>query len=151
MAQQPFSSRVLIRFSHSDPAGIVYYPNYFNMFNALIEDWFNHRLEVDYAQQILLHRRGLPTVHAECDFFIPSRMGDFLTLTLLVRDVGRSSIRLAVHGHVGREERLRANLVLVLISLDNGKSMPIPDDLRTRVAAYRDAHVGWTPSSLSTA
>ena len=143
MPRSPFSTDVLIRFSHSDPAGIVYYPNYFDMFNALIEDWFGQALERNYADEILVHRRGLPTVHAECDFFIPSRMGDTLTMTLQVREIGRSSLKLAIHGHSGAEERLRANLVLVLITLDTGKSCAIADDLRRRFAAYRAAQDGW--------
>jgi 4-hydroxybenzoyl-CoA thioesterase len=33
-----FTRTVAIRFSHCDPAGIVYFPNYFDMFNGLIED-----------------------------------------------------------------------------------------------------------------
>ncbi|HEY1393321.1 MAG TPA: acyl-CoA thioesterase, partial [Methylibium sp.] len=28
-----------IRFSDCDPAGIVFYPQYFVMFNGLVEDW----------------------------------------------------------------------------------------------------------------
>ncbi|HSE77716.1 MAG TPA: thioesterase family protein [Alphaproteobacteria bacterium] len=144
MSSAPFSRQLRIRFSHSDPAGIVYYPNYFDMFNGLIEDWFSDGLGIDYAKQIVVHRLGLPTVHAACDFFIPSRMGDLLSMTLLVRDVGRSSLKLTIHGHVGAEERLRADLVVVLISLDTNKSTPIPDKLRSRFVDYKAAHAGWT-------
>jgi hypothetical protein len=32
-----------------DPAGIVFYPQYFILFHELLEDWFNRGLEVDYA------------------------------------------------------------------------------------------------------
>ncbi len=144
MPPAPFSRQLRIRFSHSDPAGIVYYPNYFDMFNGLIEDWFSDGLGIDYAKKVLVNRLGLPTVHAACDFFIPSRMGDTLTMTLLLRAVGRSSLKLAIHGHVGREERLRADLVIVLISLDSNKSTPIPEALRSRFVDYQAAHAGWT-------
>ena len=37
--QGAFTRTVRIRFSHCDPAGIVYFPHYFDMFNGLIEDW----------------------------------------------------------------------------------------------------------------
>ncbi|HEX6980018.1 MAG TPA: thioesterase family protein [Alphaproteobacteria bacterium] len=143
MAASAFSVDMPIRFSHSDPAGIVYYPNYFDMFNAVIEDWFTQRLGVDYAHQILERRIGLPTVHAECDFFMPSRMGDRLTFTLLVQELGRSSIKLTIHGHVGARERLRAQLVLVVISLETQRSIPIPDDLRQRMTAYQADSRDW--------
>jgi 4-hydroxybenzoyl-CoA thioesterase len=143
MAAAAFSVDMPIRFSHSDPAGIVYYPNYFDMFNAVIEDWFAGPLRVDYAAQILKSRLGFPTVHAECDFFVPSRMGDKLTFTLLVRAIGRSSLRLEIVGHVGTQERLRARLVLVVISLDTNRSIAIPEDLRTRFAAYQQDSKDW--------
>lgn len=143
MAAAAFSVDMPIRFSHSDPAGIVYYPNYFDMFNAVIEDWFAGPLGVDYAAQILKSRLGFPTVHAECDFFVPSRMGERLTFTLLVRAIGRSSMRLEIVGHVGMQERLRARLVLVVISLDTSRSIAIPEDLRTRFTAYQQDSKDW--------
>lgn len=139
-----FSRDVRIRFSHSDPAGIVYYPNYFDMFNSVIEDWFAEALGVDYPTQIAEFRRGFPTVHAECDFMIPSRMGETLTLTLLVESIGRSSLKLAIRGHIEGVERLRASLVLVVISLDTGKSIPIPADLGRQFESYRAASSGWS-------
>jgi 4-hydroxybenzoyl-CoA thioesterase len=143
MAGTAFSIDMPIRFSHSDPAGIVYYPNYFDMFNAVIEDWFNTNLRIDYAAQILRDRIGLPTVHAECDFFVPSRMGERLTYTLLVREIGRSSLKLEIVGHVGAQERLRARLVLVVISLETNRSIPIPAQLRERLAAYQQDSATW--------
>ena len=45
-----FYSDMLVRFSHCDPAGIVFYPQYFIMFNGLVEDWFNQGLGLNYAR-----------------------------------------------------------------------------------------------------
>ena len=126
-----------IRFSHSDPAGIVYFPHYFDMMNGLVEDWFYRRLKLDYADLLLTHRRGLPTVHAECDFVRPSRMGETLTMGLLVDRVGTSSIALTIVGFHGDERRLRATLVLVTTSLDTNRAIPVPDDLRRALEAYQ--------------
>jgi 4-hydroxybenzoyl-CoA thioesterase len=133
-----FSRERKIRFSHSDPAGIVYYPNYFDMFNGVIEDWFE-ALGADIPTQITRHRRGFPTVRAECEFLVPSRMGDTLTFTLQVARIGRSSLTLVIHGHVGKVERLRATLVLVIVSQDTGKSIAIPDEMRAAFSAYQSA------------
>jgi 4-hydroxybenzoyl-CoA thioesterase len=143
MAGTAFSVDMPIRFSHSDPAGIVYYPNYFDMFNAVIEDWFTADLGIDYADQIMKDRIGLPTVHAECDFLVPSRMGEKLTYTLLVRAIGRSSLKLEIVGHVGAQERLRARLVLVVISLETHRSIPVPPLFRERIAAYQQRSTAW--------
>lgn len=150
MAGSAFSVDMPIRFSHSDPAGIVYYPNYFDMFNAVIEDWFAGALQLDYAALILQQSIGFPTVHAECDFFVPSRMGERLTYTLILREIGRSSLKLTVHGHVGAQERLRANLVLVTISLESSKSIAIPEALRRRFDEYRERCQGWRLSESAT-
>jgi 4-hydroxybenzoyl-CoA thioesterase len=47
-----FTRSVSIRFSHCDPAGIVYFPHYFDVFNGLIEDWYGQELGYDYAELI---------------------------------------------------------------------------------------------------
>ena len=79
-----FTRSVPVRFSHCDPAGIVYFPHYFDMFNGLIEDWYTQELGYDYADLIMGSQYGFPFVHIECDFKVPSRMGDIINLTLLV-------------------------------------------------------------------
>ena len=38
MATSSFESDKLIRFHHCDPAGIIFYPQYFILFNELVED-----------------------------------------------------------------------------------------------------------------
>jgi 4-hydroxybenzoyl-CoA thioesterase len=132
-----FTHTVPIRFGHSDPAGIVYFPHYFDMFNDLIEDWYNEELGLDYGDLIIDNRLGFPIVHAECDFKVPSRMGERLELTLLVERLGRASLAFRIIGHLAGVERLSASVVTVMISRDSGRSMPFPDDLRERIEAYR--------------
>ena len=83
-----FTRSVPVRFSHCDPAGIVYFPHYFDMFNGLIEDWYTQELGYNYATLIVGSRYGFPFVHIECDFKIPSRIGDVIDLTLLVERIG---------------------------------------------------------------
>jgi len=88
-----FTRNVPIRFSHCDPAGIVYFPHYFDMFNGLIEDWYGQELGYDYAELITGRRYGFPFVHIECDFKIPSRIGEVIDLTLLVEDSAAPRLR----------------------------------------------------------
>jgi 4-hydroxybenzoyl-CoA thioesterase len=138
-----FRSPVRIRFSHTDPAGIVYFANYFDMFNAVVEDWVNQALGLDYADLILTHRRGLPVVHAECDFLRPSRMGETISLGVVVDRVGGSSIDIRIIGEHGAgaevETRLVGRLVLVVMSVDTHRAIPIPADLRSAIDSYRTA------------
>jgi 4-hydroxybenzoyl-CoA thioesterase len=140
-----FTRTVPIRFSHCDPAGIVYFPHYFDMFNGLIEDWYTERLGVDYATMISNDRHGFPFVHIETDFRVPSRMGERLDLTLLVGRVGRSSLTLLIVGHLAGVERLRARLVTAMVSLETHRSVEMPASLRAACEAYLN-EVGAAPS-----
>lgn len=132
-----FTRSVPIRFSHCDPAGIVYFPHYFDMFNGLIEDWYGQELGFDYAELITGDRYGFPIVHLECDFKIPSRIGEVIELTLLVERIGRSSLAIAIVCHRDNIERLRARMVTAMMSLETKKAVPMPDALRTAIESYQ--------------
>ena len=132
-----FTRSVPVRFPHCDPAGIVYFPHYFDMFNGLIEDWYTQELGYNYATLIVGSRYGFPFVHIECDFKIPSRIGDVIDLTLLVERVGRSSLRIAIVGHHAGLERLRARMVTAMMSLETRKPVPLPQALRDAIESYR--------------
>jgi 4-hydroxybenzoyl-CoA thioesterase len=131
-----FTRAVPIRFSHCDPAGIVYFPHYFDMFNGLVEDWYTEQLGVNYANLILGDQHGFPYVHIETDFKLPSRMGERLDLTLLLTRVGRSSLSVVIVGHVGGVERLRARLVTAMTSLETHQSVELPQTLREKFETY---------------
>jgi 4-hydroxybenzoyl-CoA thioesterase len=139
VSKAPFVSEKLIRFHHCDPAGIVFYPQYFILFHELLEDWFNRGLGLNYADLISKERRGLPTAHIDCDFRIPSKIGDTVQMQLAVKRVGNSSIALTVSVRAGAEVRVTANQVLVLISLEDGSVLPIPPALRERFERYIEA------------
>ena len=131
-----FERPVRIRFSHCDPAGIVFFPQYLVMTNALVEDWFNESLGVDYGAMIRTRRVGLPIVKLECSFSKPSQMGDTVTLSLDLLRVGRRSIAIRIAGHAGGETRFDAQQVLVTTSLETGASIDIPGDIRAALARF---------------
>ena len=128
-----FESEKLVRFQHCDPAGIVFYPQYFVLFHELIEDWFNDGLDVNYADLIAVQRLGVPTVRIECDFVAPSTIGDTLQLRLAVRRVGTTSIALSLMAFSGDDLRVRIEQVIVLFSLEHRAPVAISEDLRRRV------------------
>ena len=76
-----FISRQQVRFAHVDAAGIVFYPRYFEMLNAAIEDYFAEYVGVDFRALHIVRGLGVPTVKIEAEFAAPSRRGD-------PRDVG---------------------------------------------------------------
>jgi 4-hydroxybenzoyl-CoA thioesterase len=132
-----FTRSVPIRFSHCDPAGIVYFPHYFDMFNGLIEDWYTEELGHNYAELIMGGRYGFPFVRIECDFKIPSRIGEVIDLTLLVERIGRSSLGVAIVCHRDGLERLRARMVTAMMSLETRKPVALPPPLREAIEAYQ--------------
>ena len=92
----PYERDKLIRFHHCDPAGIVFYPQYFVLMNELVEDWFDEGLGHPFSTFHGIERLGLPMAHLECDFLVPSRVGDRLTFRLEVEKLGNASMTLAV-------------------------------------------------------
>ncbi|MBI2313809.1 MAG: acyl-CoA thioesterase [Betaproteobacteria bacterium] len=134
-----FQVERLIRFADCDPAGIVYYPNYFNMFQSLVEDWFNQALGIDYADYIGRRQLGLPSVKVECEFLRPCRFGDTLALALQIDRIGRTSFGYIATGRVGTEEHLRGRGVIVTTSLTTLRPIPIPEDLMKRLQVYRES------------
>lgn len=124
-----FARQKRIRFAHCDPAGIVFYPQYFMLFNELVEDWFTDVLKAPWAELHFKRNMGSPMVHLECDFLAPCRLGEILTLELGVKRLGRSSIELEVRGSVAGQPRIAAELKLVITSFETGRAIAIPEDL----------------------
>lgn len=135
-----YRSDILIRFSHCDPAGIVFFPRYLEMFNDIVEDWCREALGFTFAEIHLKRGWGIPTVHLTVDFMVPSTLGDRLSATLKVNHIGRSSVGfdIAMCGPDGTE-RLRGKQVIVFIDAATKKSATIPDELRARIARFHDA------------
>lgn len=139
-----FERPVRIRFSHCDPAGIVFFPQYLMLTNALVEDWFTDSLGIDYADMIARRRVGLPIVKLECEFARPSRMGETVSLALSLTKVGRRSVGIAIVGRGNDGVRFVAHQVLVTTSLDTGESICIPNDIR---AALQRAAASSSPNA----
>ena len=143
-----YRSRIQIRFAHCDPAGIVFYPRYFEMLNGVVEDWFAEELGFPF-QEILKSGLGIPTVHLNVDFTAPSRLGDELGVTLAVTALGSSSVTIEVVfcGPAG-DVRVRSEAVLVLTDALAGCSAPISENLRARIELFlRRAPVVPTPET----
>ena len=117
-----FRVQRLVRFSDCDPAGMVFYPQYFVMLNGLVEDWFTQGLQVNYAEFLGARRLGLPMASLQCDFKVPSRMGETITLALRLLRQGRRSLTLGIDCtgaapgvDAGTDLRWRAQAVICLL------------------------------------
>ena len=110
-------SSLRVRFGSCDPAGIVYTPEYLNLFNGVIEDWYTEAL-------------GLS------DFARPSAMGDILEVAVLLHRIGRRSFTFSTHAFNGDLECVRTTFVTVTTSLVDHKAIDLPADLRRGLDEY---------------
>ena len=133
-----FVSCQTVRFAHVDAAGIVFYPRYFEMLNAAVEDYFAEVVGVSFAAMHVERRVGVPTVKLEAEFVAASRLGDLLDFGLTVERVGDSSATIKVAVHCGQDMRFRGQIVLVCMDLDRGRSMSWPADMRPVPAPIGD-------------
>lgn len=83
---------VEIEFGDCDPAGIVFYPNYFRMFDASTAHLFEAALGM---KKIVWLKSfdivGIPMVDTGAKFFKPSRFGDVVSIQSSVTELRRSS------------------------------------------------------------
>jgi len=133
---QTFRTERKIRFSHCDPAGIVYFVNFFDMVSGAVEDWFGEAIGWTFNDMHIHRRVGFPIVNTGCEFFRPCHLGDVLTLELEIAKLGRSSIEFGVTGRVLGDEKFRARHKVALMSLDTQRALPIPDELRAKMLPY---------------
>lgn len=135
-----FSQAVTVRFSNCDPAGIVFFPQYFVLLNGVVEDWFTLALGIDYAHLIGHQGIGLPTVSLHCDFLAPSRMGEKIEFKLRVGRVGKRSLTVDVEcvGGDGDGARLRLRQVLVTTSLIDHRAIDIPADVLAAISRWEN-------------
>jgi 4-hydroxybenzoyl-CoA thioesterase len=133
--------RVTVEWGHCDPAGIVYFPNYFTYFDASANALFLGALGLNKYQMLKKYDLvGIPVVDVGARFIVPSVFGDVVTIESTVVDIKRSSFRmqhrllrgetLAVEGHetrvwAGRDPADAARL----------KGRPIPDEVIAKLQA----------------
>lgn len=129
-----FVSRQTVRFCHVDQASTVFYPRYFEMLNAAMEDYFSQVVSAGFGEMHQQRGLGVPTVSLESELLAPSRLHDALDFHFDVEAVGASSVRLAIAVRCGDELRLRVRVVLVCMDLATRKATPWPDDMRPPAA-----------------
>ena len=128
---------IQIEFNHCDPAGIVFYPRYFEMVNSVIENFFADVVRRSFAA---MHKaggtNGVPAVAMEAVFQRPSRLGEKVRFTLKVERVGGSSVKLWVEGQGPDGLRLRVGMTLAWIH--GMKAAPWPAEMRAALESYKE-------------
>jgi 4-hydroxybenzoyl-CoA thioesterase len=127
-----------VMFQHCDPAGIVFYPRYFEMINATVEDWFEEALGCSFADMHGSRGIGIPAATVSARFLRPSRLGETLDVRLAVARLGRTAMDLALAAHGPDGPRLTAELTIVHVDRASLKPSPWSADIRARVEALTE-------------
>jgi 4-hydroxybenzoyl-CoA thioesterase len=84
--------RIEIQFGDCDPAGIVYYPNYFRFFDNATAALISAALGMNKRDWLArFASAGIPMVDTGAKFLAPVRFGDVVDLHSEVTELGRSS------------------------------------------------------------
>lgn len=131
-----YTRHIRIEFNHCDPAGIVFYPRYFEMTNSVCENFF--REVVGYSYHAMMDDGiGVPTARIETDFKAPSRLGDVLDWALGVERLGASSVTFRLTATCDGAERVIVRLTLVWLDTDH-RPARWPDRIRATLAAHQE-------------
>ena len=133
----PFTHTQTIRFQHCDPAGIVFYPRYFEMINTMMEEWMAS-MGRPYDQMHGPDGHGVPMAGLEIDFTAPSRLGERIDFSVAPVRIGRSSARLSIVAAGGGTQRFDCTATIVWLNLTTMRSDPWPDDLRGKMTAFME-------------
>ncbi|MGB8323508.1 MAG: thioesterase family protein [Candidatus Acidiferrum sp.] len=131
---------IQIEWGDCDPFGIVFYPRYFEYFDACTNALFHHAL--GYPKVEMLRRfqiAGIPMVQTSANFFVPSSFGDIVTVESSVVRWGTSSF--SVEHKLFRGETLavegfekRVWTVRPAGEPTKAKSQPIPKEVMEKFA-----------------
>ena len=129
-----------VLFKHCDPAGIVFYPRYFEMINDAVEAFFDRAVGLPFEEMHRTH--GVPTLTIETTFRAPSRHGDHLDIAVAPTRVGGTSVALAIRATCGGETRFENRQTLVFIDKRTMRPVRWPESVRaalTEATAAPDA------------
>ena len=134
-----FIKQEKIRFQHIDFAGIVFYPRYLEMLNALVEDWFEEALHRPFHK--MHETNGIPTVDLKVQFKKAARLGETLTKELWVKELRSSSLLCGFHfKNQDNETILEGEVTLVNVTIETDrkaiKSEPFKEEIRNKIAFY---------------
>ncbi|MEP5152691.1 thioesterase family protein [Planktotalea sp.] len=133
MKQPHFEDIQTVRFQHCDPAGIVFYPRYYEMLNLTVEHFFDRCVGYSFNRLQRDLQVTVPTVRMETDFFVPSVLEDELSFQLSLVRIGRSSLNLQIECHCAGTLRLRALITLVCIDVSAKTSTAWPESVRAAI------------------
>ena len=135
-----FTIEERVRWGDVDAARIIFYGAYIRFFEYAETELFR-AVGLQYGVMFDEVKIWLPRVHLECDFKRAARLDDLLEVSVFVGRFGTKSMRLDFEVRRQGEEELiaTAHFVLAAVNQDSFETVPIPAELRERLAPYAAA------------
>ena len=132
-----FTIEERVRWGDVDAARIIFYGAYIHFFEFAETELFRE-VGLDYGAMFDELKIWLPRVHLECDFHQVARLDDLLEVSVYVGRFGTKSMRLNFEvRRKGSEELVAtAHFVLAAVNQDTFETVPIPSELREKLAPY---------------
>jgi 4-hydroxybenzoyl-CoA thioesterase len=128
-----------IEWGDCDPAGIIYYVRYFEIFDVSTTMLFERAIGMKKIQYLKAYNfLGHPVAETRAKFRVPTRFGDEVRIETQVVAVGRSSIKLEHRLFLGDALAAEGSETRVWAVRDPGnpervKSEPIPAEIAERL------------------
>ena len=136
------TTQVTVRWSDADPAGIAFYPRFFEWYDLGTETLFES-LGLPWPQTFERYRIvGVPIVESGSTFLSPARYGDVLTIRSSVVWVKDKTFRMEHEASVGTRLCARGFEVRAWVRRPEAPGGPlhaeaIPEEVRARLARSR--------------
>ena len=134
---QKYTIEERVRWGDVDAASIIFYGAYIRFFEFAETELFR-AVGLPYSVMFDELDVWLPRVHLECDFHHAAQLDDLLEVAVYVGRFGIKSMHLNFEVRRKGEELLIADAHFVLASVrrDTFETVPIPGELRSRLAPY---------------
>ena len=146
---------IRVEWGDCDPAGIVYFPRYFEYFDACTRALFERAGLPKRAMMKSYAMDGIPLVEMKVQFLIPSRFGDNVVVESSVTKWGHSSF--VVQHRLMKGEALAVECLETRVwvahpngNLEEFEARPIPEEVKQRFTGTLKAESGETSVSGST-
>ncbi|HEX8502420.1 MAG TPA: thioesterase family protein [Pyrinomonadaceae bacterium] len=132
-----YSIEERVRWGDVDAARIIFYGAYIRFFEFAETELFR-AVGLPYGVMFDELDVWLPRAHLECDFRRAAQLDDLLEVCVYVGRVGSKSLRLNFEvRRSGTDEMVaEAHFVLVAVRRNTFESVPVPDELKRRLAPY---------------
>lgn len=130
MSATPFTFLLRVRYAECDPQGVVFNGRYVEYADVAFTEFM--RALIGTYNNLLEQNLDIQVVNLNCAWKASARAEDVLRITAEVTKVGTTSITIhyGLSNYETNEEVANIEVVHVMVSADEYKKQPVPDELR---------------------